>query len=384
MKYFLLLVIIVLSSFNASADTSDEIRALVNKWDDLHNTQNMVELVDFLDIYAPQVLFYSKNYTDEACYFAKKKLFKSGFSQHIISPVNITYYKSGTVKADFIKRTSLGKMTKEFPCYLLFKEFKGKYRITAESDNVTDQKNDITLNLGEPYIRKEDNSLYKRKDSNLKIIWLSLFAIIVLAASVYFYKKNKTKVSHFSQYEPPGQKTLETPFSRIAPIVNNKASDSTVATNFERNKKKGDDFEKYVVERFNKPCFRLTEWRSDKIHNGVYAASSRLPDLEYHFKTSYTDCYFAVECKWRSSFFEGRIEWSKEYQLENYRRFSQEKQMEVFVLIGIGGQPNQPQAFYIVPLRDINSIHLYQDELQPYYRFARGAFYFDANTSKLT
>jgi hypothetical protein len=385
MKYFYLFTINLLLSLTTSANTDDEIKALVNKWNDLHNVQNMVDLVDFLDLYAPQVLFYSKNNTDEDCYFAKKRLFQSGFSQHIISPINIIYYNSGIVKADFTKRTSTGKNTKEHFCYLLFKEINGKYLITGESDNITDQKKNVLLTLGEPVINKDDNNFYKKNDSSSKASWLLFFVALLLFFSNYFYRKGKNKPIPYKQYSPLITEKPTPPLRATVAKVNKKVTTGIGSTNLESGpKKKGDDFEKYVVERFNKPCFKLTEWRSDKIHNGVYAASSRLPDLEYHFKTNHADCYFAVECKWRAAFFEGRIEWAKEYQLETYRKFSQEKKMEVFILIGIGGQPNQPQSLYIVPLRNIDSTQLYETQIQRYYRFSRSSFYFDADTLKLS
>jgi len=378
MKHFISLLISFVCTVNLFANDEEKIKQLVHTWNDAHNNRNWGE---FVDIYAPQVLFYSKSYTHDDCYMAKLNLLKSDFSQQIISPVVITFYKSGTVKADFTKRTKAGKKVKEHFCYLLFKEYNGKFLITGESDNLTDEKRNVTLNLGELLTTtdKHDN------DSSPGNILLVLLLITgVTAFSVYLYKKKKR--SNLYDEEIVYEQNEEEPLPRNLKRPGNKySSNKQSGTNTETiTKQKGDDFEKYVVEKFNKPCFRLIEWRSDKMHNGVYAASSMLPDLEYHFKTNTFDCYFAVECKWRASFFEGMIEWAKEYQLENYRRFSQEKQMEVFVLIGIGGQPSEPSSVYIVPLRHISSVFLHQNELQPYYRFSKSPFYFDATTLKLS
>lgn len=383
MKYFKLFIIAFLLPFSASANTDDEIKALVYKWNDLLKTKNRLDLVDFLDLYAPKVLFYSKDYTDEDCYSVKEKFHKSGFTQYIISPINITYYNSGAVKAEFTKSTIIGKKRKEQFSYLVFKQFDGKYRITGESDYSTDQKKNIILSLGEPVKPQDDNDLNKGNDNGKLFLFLLLTGIALFSLG-YFVTKRRNNVSSYRKHEPPNLDRLEFPFNRKE-INTRKELYNAVNTIPESiTKQKGDNFEKYIVERFNHPCFKLIEWRSDKIHNGVYAASSMHPDLEYHFKTSNADCYFAVECKWRSSFFEGRIQWAKEHQLENYRNFSAEKQIEVFVLIGIGGQPNQPRALYIVPFRDITSIYLYENELQPYYRISRSTFYFDADTLKLS
>jgi hypothetical protein len=40
------------------------------------------------------------------------------------------------------------------------------------------------------------------------------------------------------------------------------------------NKKRGNDFEKYVVRKFNPLYFRLKEWAGDKYVNGIYAENT--------------------------------------------------------------------------------------------------------------
>ena len=60
------------------------------------------------------------------------------------------------------------------------------------------------------------------------------------------------------------------------------------------NKQKGDDFEKFVVQRFDKKYFTLQEWRSDKYVDGVYAVSNHFPDLEINYKLGNIKDSFAV------------------------------------------------------------------------------------------
>ena len=138
---------------------------------------------------------------------------------------------------------------------------------------------------------------------------------------------------------------------------------------------KGHDFENYVVERFNPP-FNLLEWRGDKYHEGHYAKSNMLPDLEVVLETKYRKIIFAVECKWRSEFYNGNVEWCKDYQLKNYRDYEHERNNPVFVLLGIGGEPCNPTRVYIIPLCDIYSTSLSQHFLQKYFRYKKGNFFF--------
>lgn len=114
---------------------------------------------------------------------------------------------------------------------------------------------------------------------------------------------------------------------------------------------KGRAFEEYVVSHFNKKYFTLKEWRGDKYYEGNYAESIRYPDMEYEFSLDGKIISFAVECKWRSKFSNEWITWATEEQADIYRKFEKEKDMPVFVVIGVGGSPSEPEQVYAVPLR---------------------------------
>jgi hypothetical protein len=78
-----------------------------------------------------------------------------------------------------------------------------------------------------------------------------------------------------------------------------------------------------------------------------------LPDLEIEFKLRDRHASFAVECKWRRSFNVGGkagIEWANPRQIDTYQQFQRERDLPVFVVIGIGGEPDSPAELYIAPL----------------------------------
>jgi hypothetical protein len=133
--------------------------------------------------------------------------------------------------------------------------------------------------------------------------------------------------------------------------------------------KKGNDFEKFVIDRFDEAYFQLLEWRSDKIHNGIYPLASLNPDLEYRFTTRYDTMHFAVECKWRQEFKNDQLQWAKDSQLLNYRRFEHTARIPVFVIIGVGGSPSAPEEVYIVPLDRIQSVYLTRLQLKAFKRY---------------
>ena len=112
---------------------------------------------------------------------------------------------------------------------------------------------------------------------------------------------------------------------------------------------KGDLFEGFVIQSIVKVNrVRLIAQVSDYNENGVFAEENFEPDLKFAQNSSGN---FAVECKWRSRFQEnGFIKWSYPEQIERYYRYQKENDVPVFIALGIGGQPDHPQEFYLVPL----------------------------------
>ncbi len=153
--------------------------------------------------------------------------------------------------------------------------------------------------------------------------------------------------------------TIEEPASTNELVSEQKESNETSNEVDENNtenglteaEEKGRAFEEYVVSHFNKKYFTLKEWRGDKYYEGNYAESNRYPDMEYEFSLGDKVVPFAVECKWRSKFKNKQITWATEEQADIYRKFEKEKDMPVFVVIGVGGTPSDPEQVYAVPLR---------------------------------
>lgn len=136
----------------------------------------------------------------------------------------------------------------------------------------------------------------------------------------------------------------------------------------EDNFAKGEEFEKFVVKKFNPRYFRLEEWRSDKYVDGRYAQSNHYPDLEVTFEMKSKEIKerFAIECKWRKSFYKNGIEWAKGYQLSNYQQFAKDLHIPVWVVIGVGGLPSAPEEVYVMPLTTLTSPTVSKEELQDY------------------
>ena len=93
---------------------------------------------------------------------------------------------------------------------------------------------------------------------------------------------------------------------------------------------------------------------------------------------------FAIECKWRKKFNNGKITWASNRQICSYEDFENQERIPVFVAIGIGGEPDNHVKLFITPLRNIcNSGEVYEQNLIPYSRKPTHKFYYDTIQLKL-
>jgi hypothetical protein len=172
--------------------------------------------------------------------------------------------------------------------------------------------------------------------------------------------------------------------------------DSTVATSTDpspgqvepmSSEEKGRLFEEWVVRKFKPAYFAVKEWRGDKRTAGIYAESSKLPDLEMEFRLRDQRSVFAVECKWRRAFDQGEkpgIQWATDEQIGHYREFRRQRNMPVLVVIGVGGEPDAPAELYIVPLDRLRYPFATAEYLAKFRRTDTTAdLYFDPKSAEL-
>src|SRR5690606_16745806 len=99
----------------------------------------------------------------------------------------------------------------------------------------------------------------------------------------------------------------------------NQTTARTTSTNVTQveNYKKGELFEEYIIKLFNKEFFKLMEWRkSTHFENGQITGDLWNPDIEMDLVFTRRRRYtFAVECKWRKEFKDGKISWAREEQI---------------------------------------------------------------------
>ena len=123
---------------------------------------------------------------------------------------------------------------------------------------------------------------------------------------------------------------------------------------------KGREFEDFVLELFDlneTNAYSLLEWRSDKSLGEVSPVSNSYPDFVLEYKEGKWKKKFAVECKWRASiprrFTQPLFEPD---QITRYQEYAVEKEQNVYIILGVGGEPSMPEELYLLPIDSISQI----------------------------
>ena len=205
-----------------------------------------------------------------------------------------------------------------------------------------------------------------------------MFGIILMLCSVAIL------IYLFHEYVMPIDKALRSIRLYLSARKTPPTNLSSVSSNL--SVEKGIAFEKFIVSKFSKQQFKLLRWRSDKYVDGIYASENRDPDLVFEYRSK-TGCFrFAVECKWRSGFFEGNIQLAKPYQIINYHEFIFREKIPVFIALGIGGDPWMPMDLYLFQLKSLPAGKIYLDEqfLIGFKRVKPNSYiYYDARSGNL-
>lgn len=123
---------------------------------------------------------------------------------------------------------------------------------------------------------------------------------------------------------------------------------------------KGREFEDFVLELFDlnvTSTYSLLEWRGDKSLGEISPISNTYPDFVLEYKEGKRKKKFAVECKWRASIPRRSTQPLFEpEQIIRYQEYATEKAQNVFIILGVGGEPSMPEELYLIPIDFISQI----------------------------
>lgn len=131
---------------------------------------------------------------------------------------------------------------------------------------------------------------------------------------------------------------------------------------------KGNHFEAFVCNLFPSDVFDVVHARNARNDlNGRKVGEAKDPDFRFYHKPS--GRFLWVECKFRTALHDGKIQWAEKWQLEMYQQFQRLHRPEkVYVVIGFGGSPTNPDGLYSIPLDEISSPRLYPMSIEKYSR----------------
>ena len=119
---------------------------------------------------------------------------------------------------------------------------------------------------------------------------------------------------------------------------------------------KGREFEDYVLELFRlheENGFILKEWQGDKTLGSICPESNRYPDFVFDYQGK----GFAVECKWREKILPNiEKDLFPRDKMAIYQQFSIDRNIPVYIVLGVGGEPSNPELLYKIPLSEIPSV----------------------------
>ncbi len=116
------------------------------------------------------------------------------------------------------------------------------------------------------------------------------------------------------------------------------------------NYEKGVAFERKVIELFNLQDFAIHDWTRDiwRKHGDIKVESDSNPDLVIRHKP--TNEKFAIECKFRSEIKQDVIGFDYRNKIDKYLKYSQDSNIPVFVVIGIGNDVMNIDRMFCIPL----------------------------------
>lgn len=122
---------------NVKSD-ADEIRQVVERWNTSLNNRDEDES---RKVYADEVFFYTRDVSGAEATKLRIDLASKDPSWHqsIVTKIKVSDMGDGQFEASFTKESNSDKGTHSYPAYLYLEKIGGKWKITRESDKVTDK-----------------------------------------------------------------------------------------------------------------------------------------------------------------------------------------------------------------------------------------------------
>ena len=136
-------------------------------------------------------------------------------------------------------------------------------------------------------------------------------------------------------------------------------------------------FEKYVFSKFDKKYFKLLNRRSDG------QANEFTPDLEYEFRHNAFVRKFAVVAVFKQDGVDGKMEVDNK-MLEDLSAYSTKTNLELYIILGMGVNPEKPQHVYTIPLIHFKTNPVSLNSLEVFKKDPGADFFYQRDIDCLT
>ena len=122
-------------------------------------------------------------------------------------------------------------------------------------------------------------------------------------------------------------------------------------------KQKGNLFEGHVADILKANGIRLKQWNQGTTSpEGAFAENELNPDFFVSQKSDRGQLDYWIECKYRASLHREGFR-LKDYQLSRYESIQRSSKRKIIVALGVGGAPDSPEKFYLIPLDTLSRQH---------------------------
>jgi hypothetical protein len=386
------------------------IRILIDKWNFANNSRS---LESFSNTYAADLIFYGKLVSKKRAIELKQKLFKTNpdFRQRIVSDIRYTPYTSGVVKCDFTKEVREYTRWKQYPSYLLVSYDRGRYRITGESDYVTDKNLGYRLSIGEPILLQVDGTLevsQQNRDSMIDLhsgvvdTTVALSSVDAQAEAESRSEKQTDGLTSLGYILSP-QDTVtvrkDHVFILIGILIVGAVmifiSDSAKTVRRQRAKaakKSGQpeqveryraqsQFQTFVLTLFDPLYFRYRRVKKEHVMAGNVSSAGMAPDLQFQFRHKEESARFSVHCVYHEHGSQQQVQLFTREELTKLKYFSADLDGELYYILGIGGRPDDPRELFVIPASQIDREFITREELEMCRK--SGMFFYNNSTGRL-
>jgi hypothetical protein len=195
----------------------------------------------------------------------------------------------------------------------------------------------------------------------------TIFSIIIGIIGWIYPQKDTNKIQDSKKSQPIMISNLEKEQTNESKSYINKKSNDSSLNNNEKNYNKGCIFEQYVINLFDDSYFSIYDCtRDNSKHFNRKVESDQNPDITMRYIPK--NELFSIECKFRSSAYDEKVNWARNDQIINYLSYAAKNRRPTFVVIGLGGSPDNPNRMFCLPIEEAKYPDIFISKLRRYER----------------